>query len=75
MDVDCDDEYCENNVNCDQHVILHLDNIRTINEDTNNKADIGMLSLILSIMYLVVQLSHLYQLLYVRDVKSYTKYK
>ncbi|KAG5604093.1 hypothetical protein H5410_025585 [Solanum commersonii] len=35
VNVDCDEEYYENNINCDQHVTLHLDNIQTINEDSN----------------------------------------
>uniref|UniRef100_M1DZH5 Ulp1 protease family, C-terminal catalytic domain containing protein n=1 Tax=Solanum tuberosum TaxID=4113 RepID=M1DZH5_SOLTU len=41
MNVDFDDDYYKNNVNCDQHVTLHLDNIQTINEDSNNEAKIG----------------------------------
>jgi len=49
MNVDFDDDYYKNNVNCDQHVTLHLDNIQTINEDSNNEAKIGMLNLIPSI--------------------------
>ncbi|KAH0679925.1 hypothetical protein KY284_021010 [Solanum tuberosum] len=40
MNVDFDDGYYKNNVNCDQHVTLHLDNIQTINEDSNNEAKI-----------------------------------
>ncbi|KAG5604167.1 hypothetical protein H5410_025659 [Solanum commersonii] len=40
MNVDFDDDYYKNNVNCDQHVTLHLDNIQTINEDFNNEAKI-----------------------------------
>uniref|UniRef100_M1AKV4 Ulp1 protease family, C-terminal catalytic domain containing protein n=1 Tax=Solanum tuberosum TaxID=4113 RepID=M1AKV4_SOLTU len=41
VNVDCDEEYYENNINCDQHVTLHLDNIQTINEDSNNESKIG----------------------------------
>ncbi|KAG5599424.1 hypothetical protein H5410_030794 [Solanum commersonii] len=41
MNADFDDDYYKNNVNCDQHVTLHLDNIQTINEDFNNEAKIG----------------------------------
>ncbi|KAG5595529.1 hypothetical protein H5410_036761 [Solanum commersonii] len=41
VNVDCDKEYYENNINCDQHVTLHLDNIQTINEDSNNDVKIG----------------------------------
>ncbi|WMV37293.1 hypothetical protein MTR67_030678 [Solanum verrucosum] len=41
VNVDCDEEYYENNINCDQHVTLHLDNIQTINEDSNNDVKIG----------------------------------
>ncbi|KAH0680080.1 hypothetical protein KY284_021165 [Solanum tuberosum] len=40
VNVDCDEEYYENNINCDQHVTLHLDNIQTINEDSNNDVKI-----------------------------------
>ncbi|KAH0653715.1 hypothetical protein KY289_031393 [Solanum tuberosum] len=40
VNVDCDEEYYENNINCDQHVTLHLDNIQTINEDSNNESKI-----------------------------------
>lgn len=45
MNVDFDDDYYKNNVNYDQHITLHLDNIQTINEDFNNEAKIGMLNL------------------------------
>ncbi|KAH0769827.1 hypothetical protein KY290_013808 [Solanum tuberosum] len=41
VNVYCDEEYYENNINCDQHVTLHLDNIQTINEDSNNDVKIG----------------------------------
>ncbi|KAG5616684.1 hypothetical protein H5410_016508 [Solanum commersonii] len=40
VNVDCDEEYYENNINCDQYVTLHLDNIQTINEDSNNESKI-----------------------------------
>ncbi|WMV50475.1 hypothetical protein MTR67_043860 [Solanum verrucosum] len=41
MNVDFDDDYYKNNIYYDQHVTLHLNNIQTINEDSNNEDYIG----------------------------------
>ncbi|PHT68400.1 hypothetical protein T459_27887 [Capsicum annuum] len=39
LNIDHDNEYHDNNVNHDQNVTIHLDNIQTMNEDPTNRAN------------------------------------
>ncbi|PHU03085.1 hypothetical protein BC332_28336 [Capsicum chinense] len=42
LNIDHDNEYHDNNVNHDQNVTIHLDNIQTMNEDPTNRANDNM---------------------------------